>query len=140
MPEQLAACVDIADGSLLWRYHDRESPYFSAPAVDDKLVVIGCRDQRVHAIDRGTGVKAWTFAARGSVDGSPVICGDKVAVGADDGRVYLLDLATGRSLWSYETGGRIAGSVAVCRGMIIAGSDDGSVYAFGPPDGAAHGK
>lgn len=123
--------IDFVAGKVLWRFKEREFPFFSSPAVTDKVVVIGGRDKRLYCLDRDTGVKRWEFATKAKVDSSPVICGDKIVVGSDDGRLYVVSLATGKELWSYEIGKSLASSPAVADGMVIIGSDDGSVYAFG---------
>ena len=73
----------------------------------------------------------WTFATRGQVDSSPVVCGDKVLVGSNDGRLYMVSLKTGKRLWDYETDDAITASPAVAGGQVIIGSEDGTVYCFG---------
>jgi outer membrane protein assembly factor BamB len=73
----------------------------------------------------------WSFATRGKVDSSPVVCGNKVIVGSDDGRLYLVSLDKGKELWSYEIGQAIESSPAVARAKVVIGADDGNVYCFG---------
>jgi eukaryotic-like serine/threonine-protein kinase len=121
----------LKEGNLVWSYKDRSFPYFSSPAVTQDRVIFGGRDRRIHCVDRATGEKIWTLAARGKVDSSPVVCGDKVVVGADDGRLYLIALADGKELWDFEIGQPITSSPAVASGRVVVGSEDGSVYAFG---------
>lgn len=123
-------CVDILQGQVAWRYSTNGKPVFSTPAVNERYVVFGCRDQRLYCLDRKTGLPVWRVATRGNVDSSPVICEDKVVVGSDDGRLYILDLATGRERWTYEIGQPVASSPAVAGGWIVVGCDDGTVYAF----------
>lgn len=55
--------VDWKKKEITWRYAsgNGEFPFHSSAAVTDKLVVVGGRDKLVHAIDRLTGKKAWTF-------------------------------------------------------------------------------
>ncbi|MHC4735266.1 MAG: outer membrane protein assembly factor BamB family protein [Planctomycetota bacterium] len=96
--------VDISSGKILWKYTEAESPFFSSPAVNRDVVVLGCRDKRVHCIGRDDGKPLWTFQTLGEVDSSPVICGDKVIVGSEDGRLYMVRLSNGKRVWSYEIG------------------------------------
>lgn len=124
-------CVDLNLNEVRWRYADRKFPYFSSAAIGPVQVVFGGRDKRLHCIDRGTGQPIWTFATRGKVDSSPVICGDRVVVGSEDGNLYLVSLAEGKELWSYPIGEAITSSPAIARETIVIGADDGSVYAFG---------
>ena len=130
-------CLDLGDGSVVWRFAVKEGQFFSTPAVDADHVVIGCRDKAVYCLSRKDGTQQWAFRARGSVDSSPVICRDKVVFGSDDGRFYVASLADGRELWSYDIGGPISSSPAVSNGIVVIGGEDGSVYAFGAaPTGA----
>jgi eukaryotic-like serine/threonine-protein kinase len=124
-------CVDLAQEKVIWSYHERNFPYYSSPAVTEKLVLVGGRDKRLHAISRADGQGVWTFATRGQVDSSPVVAGDRVVVGSVDGRLYIVNLADGKELWSYEIGAAIVGSPAVAGGIIVIGAEDGNVYAFG---------
>jgi len=126
-------CIVAATGKTIWEYAPEDAiGFYSTPAVGPTQVVIGGRDQKVHCVDRASGRRLWTFPTRGSVDGSPVICGDKVIAGSADGRLYVLALADGREVWSFEIGGGVSASPAVAGGMIVVGSDDNYVYAFGP--------
>ncbi len=124
--------ADIASGKIMWKYTEAESPFFSSPAVNRDVVVLGCRDMRVHCFGRDDGKPLWTFQTLGEVDSSPVICGDKVVVGSEDGRLYMIRLSDGSKVWSYEIGQPVSSSPAVANGMVIVGSDDGYLYAFGP--------
>ena len=99
----------------------------------DKLVVVGCRDKRVRALDRATGKEVWNFLAAGVVDCSPVIVGDRVIVGAKDrnGSLYVLDLAKGTQRAKIELDGAIIGSPAVADGKLVIGTEKGTVYCLG---------
>jgi outer membrane protein assembly factor BamB len=60
----------------------------SVSAVNETVVIVGCRNHKVYCLDRFTGKKGWAFSTRDNFDSSPVICGDKVAIGCDNGTVY----------------------------------------------------
>jgi len=125
--------IDIENKQIKWTYEadEKSRPFFSSPAVNDKYVIIGSRDDDVHCIDRKTGEPVWRFRTRDEVDSSPVICGNKVIAASMDGWLYLLDIHSGKQIWSFEIGGSITSCPAVSKGMIIIGSDDGNIYAFG---------
>lgn len=123
--------ADIATEKILWEYAESDSPFFSSPAIGEKVVIFGGRDKQVHCIGREDGKVVWTFQTLGEVDSSPAICGGKVVVGSEDGRLYVLKLSDGSKLWSYETGQPITSSPAVAGGVVVVGCDDGYVYAFG---------
>lgn len=124
-------CFDVHKQEIAWEYKDREFPFFSSAAISGNFVVFGSRDRRVHCINRDTGKSVWTFATKGQVDSSPIICNGNLFVGSDDGRLYRLGLSDGKLIWSYEIGSAIACSPAIACQRIIVGAEDGVVYAFG---------
>jgi len=119
------------DGTILWKYRDRNFAYFSSPALTADHVILGGRDKRLHCIDRASGKGVWTFQTRGQVDSSPVICGDAVIVGSEDGRLYCVNLADGKQRWAYEIGAAVTASPAAADGLIVIGAEDGTLYAVG---------
>lgn len=123
--------ADINTQKTIWQFDEGKDAFFSSPAVDENIVVVGCRDKNVYCFDRTTGQKRWTYSAQESFDSSPVICGDKVAIGCDDGRLYLLDIKTGKDVFAYTLGSPVLSSAAIARNRLIIGCDNGTVYAFG---------
>jgi outer membrane protein assembly factor BamB len=101
--------------------------------VTDRLVVVGGRDKLVHAIDRATGTKKWTFPTRAKIDSSPVIVGDRVFIGSNDGNLYELGLNDGQERWKFNAGKPISAAPSVGEGVIVVGceSRDGKVFCFG---------
>ena len=130
----LVLAIDAKAGSVLWKYRDRNFPYFSSAAVTDDRVFLGCRDKRLHCIDRGTGKSAWTFQTRGEVESSPVVCGDALVVGSGDGRLYCIALADGKERWAFDIGAPVTASPAASDGVIVVGAEDGHIFAIGALD------
>jgi eukaryotic-like serine/threonine-protein kinase len=114
----------------VWEFKDAQAPFFASPALGEKVVVVGSRDEHVYCLDRNKGGLVWKFRTLGDVDSSPVICGDKVIACSTDGRIYILNLADGKELWSYQIGQAITSSPAVGKSLVVVGCDDGYVYAF----------
>lgn len=123
--------------NLVWRFKEKEFPFFSSAAVTKDQVVFGGRDKRLHCLNRATGEEIWSFATQGKVDSSPVVAGEKIVVGSHDGRVYVVSLKDGKELWSYEIGEPIESSPGVADSKFVIGSDDGYVYCFGTKTGEA---
>ncbi|MGF1484834.1 MAG: PQQ-binding-like beta-propeller repeat protein [Opitutales bacterium] len=124
--------VDLRTQTIAWRYKDRDFPFFSSPAVTEESLFIGSRDKRLHAIDRETGERRWTYSTRGKVDASPLVYDDAVVAGSTDGRVYALQPESGELIWQYDVGARLTGSPAAVRGWILIGAEDGYLYALKP--------
>jgi outer membrane protein assembly factor BamB len=125
--------VDWKAETIVWRYAAGDGEYRSSAAVTDQLVIVGGRDKLIHAINRQTGKKAWTFPTRKKVDSSPVVVGDRVFVGSDDGNLYELSLKDGQQRWKFNAGMPISAAPAVGEGVLVIGSESrsGNVYCFG---------
>lgn len=127
--------VDWKSRKIEWRYQagGGDFPFHSSAAVTDKVVVVGGRDKQVHAIDRQTGKKLWTFSTRAKVDSSPAVVGQRVFIGSNDGNLYELQLADGKELWKFNAGKPISAGPAVGEGVLVIGSEsrDGKLYCFG---------
>jgi outer membrane protein assembly factor BamB len=125
--------VDWKQGKIEWTFEPKKNAqaFFSSPAVTDRLIVVGSRDRRVHALDRKTGQEVWSFVTRNRVDSSPVVVGGRVYAGSMDGNLYVLDLAKGTELAKHELDGAIIGSPAVAGGCLVIGTDKGTIYCLG---------
>jgi len=124
--------IDLASGEIAWTYEDPERPFpfYSSAAVTDRLVIVGGRDKRVHAIDKSSGKAVWTHTLRGRVDASPVVVGEKVYVADQSGVVAALHLKDGSVAWQFETGDGFTASPAVGEGHLVIGTQSGVVYGF----------
>lgn len=125
------AAYSLNDGAKVWEYGERDFEYYAAPALFEKIAVVGGRDKRIHGINRVTGKGLWEYKCARSVDSSAVICGGKHAVvGSDDGYLYVIDITDGKEAWKTEIGAPVKTSPAVAGDWIIIGADDGVIYAF----------
>ena len=119
----------------LWKYEDvdqKQSMFYASPAAADGIVVIGCRDRQVHAIDAKTGQRAWAFKTRGDVDATAVISAGKVYVPSKDKKLYVLDLKTGNKLFEFTAGRAVVAGPAIGAGVIVFGDTAGNVYCLEP--------
>ncbi len=130
--------VNWRQGEVQWTFEDPEDAqsFRASAAVTEQVVAIGCRNRRIYGLEPATGNLRWTFAAKRSVDSSPVIVNDRIYVGSSDGRLYGLDAETGREVWQYEVGGGIVASPAVADERLVIANDDGRVFCFGSPHDA----
>lgn len=121
---------DVPAGKVAWTYKDRAMPFFSSPAITDRLVLIGSRDKHLHAIQRATGEAAWKFPTGGRVEGAPIAFTDAVVFGSTDGRLYAANLADGAELWRLELGEPLVASPAFGERLIVIGGEKGTVFAI----------
>jgi outer membrane protein assembly factor BamB len=131
--DDLLLAVGLAEKRVLWRHEESNDAvsFISSAAVTPQAVIVGARDNAVHALEPKTGRPLWRFPTKGRVDGSPVVVGNRVFVGSVDGRVYGLDLKSGREVWRFEAGAAVLASPAVAAGRLVIGAEDGNLYCFG---------
>jgi outer membrane protein assembly factor BamB len=120
-------------GTIAWTYKSARNAnaFYSSPAVTDKQVLIGSRDNRLHCIDRMTGNSKWSFPTGNKVDSSPVVAGSRVIVGSHDRHLYVLDLESGKELQKIPLDGAINASPAVVDGKVLIGTQKGTLYCLG---------
>lgn len=124
--------IDWKKGAILWRFQSEDArEFYSSAALTKSLVILGCRDKLVYALDRNDGKKTWTFRTQKKVDSSPVVAGNRVIVGSADANLYVLDLNTGKETGRFELGHPILGSPAVAMGHLVIGTDDGTLFCIG---------
>jgi outer membrane protein assembly factor BamB len=119
----------------LWKYEqvdEQQAMFYSSPAAADGLIVLGCRDRQVHAIDAKSGKRAWAFKTRGEVDATATISDGRVYIGSKDKNFYVLDLKTGKKLWEFKAGRAISAGAAIANGVIVVGDEAGNVYCLEP--------
>ncbi|MCE9604513.1 MAG: PQQ-binding-like beta-propeller repeat protein [Planctomycetia bacterium] len=125
--------IDWRKPEIAWTYvaGRRKQEYKSSAALSEGLVVLGCNDRQLRGIRMDDGKEAWTFAAKGNIESSPVVVGSRAFVGSSDGRLYAVDVKTGELVWDYEAGSDIVASPAVAAGRLVIGDIDGHLYCFG---------
>jgi outer membrane protein assembly factor BamB len=127
------SCVDLKSGKEVWSYENPETqlPFIASPSLSKNKVFIGNRDKYVYCFQKKSGELLWKINARGRVDASPVLIGDRLLVATMSGDVLLLDVDDGSVKWSYELGSPVFGNPAVMENHIIVGAEDGRIYCFG---------
>jgi outer membrane protein assembly factor BamB len=121
---------DVLGGKVAWTYEDRALPFFSSPAVNDRLVLIGSRDKHLHAINRETGASVWKFRTGGRVEGAPIVFQQGVVFGSSDGRLYAASLDTGAELWQLDLGESLVASPVFGQNLIVVSGEKGTVFAL----------
>jgi outer membrane protein assembly factor BamB len=120
--------AEVGAKELKWIYQGDDFPFFSAPAVDDRHVYIGCRDKALHAIDSETGKAAWQFPTGGRVESSPIAFRDAIVFGSSDGRLYATDPETGKERWRLDLGEKLTASPVFAQDRLIIAGGSGTVF------------
>jgi hypothetical protein len=115
---------------------DRTS-IISSPAVSEAVVVFGCRDGFLYAVDRMTGKIRWRIDHRMSwVMSSPALYRGVALTGTSDGHFFqAVDLASGQERWRFKTQGRVFASGTIAENVVCIAAQDGRVYGIDAENG-----
>jgi outer membrane protein assembly factor BamB len=117
--------IDLAGGSLRWKYNTKEPIGESSPCAGADAVVIGDLSGVVHAVGRNDGRALWTFKTGDEIKSSPVLVDDKILIGSYDGHLYCLSVRNGSLVWKVKTDGPVHCTAGVMNGLaFIAGCDE----------------
>ncbi|MBU1535496.1 PQQ-like beta-propeller repeat protein, partial [Myxococcota bacterium] len=121
-------------GKRRWAYRAASqcdsTPMLAAPC----MVIAGCDDQGLHAVDMETGKRRWKLLGGGNFRGGGALGSDGESVywGNTDGYLYATSLG-GRVRWRYKTGGRIITPPLVDKaGNIFVVPEEKRVYLLSP--------
>ncbi|MHC4741830.1 MAG: outer membrane protein assembly factor BamB family protein [Planctomycetota bacterium] len=108
-----------ADLSLRWVYKPGQTPrpawrgsdtrmtfdYAPQPIIASGMVFFaGSTDNKVYALDLGTGSRKWHFFTDSPVRFAPAFWNDRLYVSSDDGYLYCLSAQTGEIVWKKRGG------------------------------------
>lgn len=122
------------DVSPMWIFRC-EDEVRSSPRLAEGMVLIGCYDSNLYALDARDGSFIWKFATSGGIASTPYIYKDMVLIGSEDGSLYAVSLQAGHQRWTCRTRGCIRSSPQVEYDHVFFGSDDGCVYAANTQSG-----
>ncbi|MBI4163097.1 MAG: PQQ-binding-like beta-propeller repeat protein [Candidatus Aenigmarchaeota archaeon] len=106
---------------------------FSSPTVLKDLIVLGCNDTFVYALDKN-GEKRWNFKTGDIILSSPTTYGESVIIGSNDGFVYNID-ACGELKWKVNIGSKVYGTAMIAGETIYIGTENGIFWALSLEDG-----
>ena len=117
----------LSDGSRIWQTKTGDQ-IRSSPAFQNGIIVFGCDDGFVYAVDKISGKIRWKFKTNANVQATPAIKDTIVYIGSNDNNFYAIDFKTGNLNWSYNAEGQILHGSAVKDSMVIFGSTDSQLY------------
>jgi outer membrane protein assembly factor BamB len=96
--------IEIATGRRLWAWPAGDA-VFCRPVVDERCVIVGCRNGFCYCLDRGTGKLRWHADLGSPVIARPALVGSHVYVVSSAGRVCRLDAESGEVQASFDVAG-----------------------------------
>ena len=123
--------LEAAQGRLRWEVVLPDTTVrFSAPAVNDDLVVVGASDGALRAFDTATGALRWTFQNADALAATPLLTPGTVYVGSMGRMLFAIDRETGASRWERQLRGRVKSALATRDGYLVVLSEPRFVYLF----------
>ncbi|MFH0989263.1 MAG: PQQ-binding-like beta-propeller repeat protein [bacterium] len=133
-------CLRKLDGREIWRFDTAEKeqrkPIHSSVASDGEILVFGCDDGGIYAVNALSGTLRWKYHAEASVVATPVIVQGKAIVGSFDGTIVALDLQSGRLVWKFSAKAKVYAPAASNGQTVFCGASDGMVYALDVASGS----
>ncbi len=123
------------NGVRIWQTKT-EDQIRSSPAYRSGVIVFGCDDERIYAVNRSDGKIRWKFKTGASVLATPALGDSIVYVGSGDNQFYAIHLFSGKMIWQFGARGRIVHAAAVNDSLAIFGSTDGRLYCLNRATGA----
>ena len=111
-PAGAVVALDIANGQERWRFRGCDA-VFGQPAVSDKLVFVGSRDEKCYALDRITGRQVWSIDCGSPVVAGPIMANDTLVVAASGGRIIGCGHLHGSIRWQFEVPRQPHGDVRI---------------------------
>lgn len=112
------------------------APLVGTPEITAASVFIGANDGAVHALERATGAKRWSFRAPAPEPrafqffSTPRQAGGRLYVGAADKHLYCLNARTGDLIWKTALSDWVRSRPLVVGQTVYAATMDGKVHAF----------
>jgi outer membrane protein assembly factor BamB len=116
-------------GNLRWRYGLKGQCDSTPLLTDGCLVLIGCDNNKIHALNRSTGKIQWKLLGGGNFRSGGAAGADGVTYWGNLDRYLYAVKKNGRVLWKYKTGGRILSNPVVDnKGNILIVPEEKRVY------------
>ncbi len=103
-------------------------PVTSSPLLTGDLVVFGCRDGNLYALDAGSGDVVWQFTSGAGIGASPAGDSSRIVSADYNGTVACLARRDGNLLWKRKLPGRIVSSPLLVGMKVYLGCYDHGFY------------
>jgi len=135
---KIVSILPVSSGGIkpLWSFKC-EDEIRGTPLVHQGMLLIGCYDNNLYALNAADGQFQWKYAADGGIVTRPVIYENNVIFGSEDQRLHVVSARAGKVVWTYGAQGKIYSSPRIAEGHIFFGSDDQDLHAVNINSGRA---
>lgn len=125
---------DFESGEKIWTFKTGEQ-IRSSPALKDRVLVFGCDDGAVYALNSQNGKLLWKMETGASVSATPIMSGERIFIGSADSTFYALRLTDGAPAWKFSAMTPIYQSAASDGRRVLFGASDGQFYCLSAESG-----
>jgi outer membrane protein assembly factor BamB/tRNA A-37 threonylcarbamoyl transferase component Bud32 len=135
---KIVSILPVSSGGIkpLWSFKC-EDEIRGTPLVHQGMLLIGCYDNNLYALNAADGQFQWKYAADGGIVTRPVVYENNVIFGSEDQRLHVVSARAGKVVWTYGAQGKIYSSPRIAEGHIFFGSDDQDLHAVNINSGRA---
>lgn len=126
MTGRIVALELAAGGREIWEFR-APAAITSGPVFVGDMVLFGCEDGRLLALDRD-GRALWTFEAEGAIHVDPAADRGHIYFGSTRRSFYCLDSATGKKRWSRRLQGAPLHPAFISGGRVALAASNSAVY------------
>ncbi len=132
----LPAATSGAGIKPLWSFKC-EDEIRGTPTLHQGILLIGCYDNNLYALNAADGQFQWKYATEGGIVSRPLVYDNNVIFGSEDKRLHVIGLRAGKVVWTYYTDGKVYSSPRIADGHIFFGSEDQDLHAVNVNSGRA---
>jgi outer membrane protein assembly factor BamB/tRNA A-37 threonylcarbamoyl transferase component Bud32 len=138
MLSKIVSTLPVSSGGIkpLWSFKC-EDEIRGTPIVHQGMLLIGCYDNNLYALNAADGQFQWKYAADGGIVTRPIVYENNVIFGSEDQRLHVVGVRAGKVVWTYGANGKIYSSPRISEGHIFFGSDDQDLHAVNIDSGRA---
>ena len=107
----------------------------TSPMSWDKYIYVGTENNQIFCLNRNSGDKVWSLAARSTLFGVPAEDGGQLYFTDVKGNIYCLDGKTGTIIWEQHLDENIYNGPVIGNKYIFVGTTSGYFYALEPDSG-----
>jgi outer membrane protein assembly factor BamB len=100
------------------------------PALVDGVIIVGCDNQQVYALEATSGTSKWTFGAAATATSAMASETEAFLIGSADGFVHALEPQSGLKRWSYHGNAPIQAPILGAKGLTYFVKSDGEAVAL----------
>jgi outer membrane protein assembly factor BamB len=118
---------NLDSGEKIWSFKS-DDQHRSSPALKNDVLVAGCDNGTIYALNARTGALKWKIKTAASVFATPIIGEEMVFVGSVDSTFYALNLDDGQTRWRFSARQPLYEAAATNGQYVLFGASDGQFY------------